>query len=311
VIRQAPGYHRRVWERRVGIGIAVSAVAACALGACTFFSDFDGLSSEGEPPAMEGGVGAPDGTTTDDARSEGGAGSGPLTAAEYRAFILSDSPAAYWRLADVAGQVAKDEVGGHSGTVTGAPDFQAEGPFLGGSVSMRFKGGEAIRADSFVNATTAAWTAYSVEAWVFPEVPAGSQGLIVEWFGNTAATSSSIAFGLFVDDATGALKVNIGPDVILTSSGGAATGKWKHGVVVVSGSNATFFVDGLLQSTLPSASIPARPAAGVFAIGADFDWGDGGLVQNAKEGFRGRIAEVAVYDHVLPPDRIAAHFRAR
>jgi hypothetical protein len=157
-----------------------------------------------------------------------------------------------------------------------------------------------------VNATTAGWSAATVEAWILTELAPGEEGKIVDWIGPN--TTSEIS--LFVDDATAAFKSGVGNVNLLTSSI-VLGGKWHHGVVVVTASSASVYVDGKLESTM-GLSFPARPAAGgVFAIGVDYDAPDSGFTVDPQECFKGRIAEVAIYDHVLTPERVAAHYNTR
>jgi large repetitive protein len=285
-------------------------IGTCALAACTLFTDTDSFNSYVEPPIDEAGSPPPDATPANDAAqndaSSSADGAHALTAAEYRALVMSDGPAAYWRLADVAGTTAAEETGSYPGTIQGAPELGLPGPFLGDSKSMRFKGAELVRTDALSNSMTAAWSATTLEAWINSELAPGKEGKVIEWI----STASSAELSFFIDDTSGALKGGVG-NVDLATSTIVLAPAWHHAVFVVSSTTASIYVDGKLEATV-AVPFPARPASGIFAIGADYDEGpDGTPSLDPAAWFKGRIAEVAVYDHVLTPERIAAHFAAR
>jgi hypothetical protein len=289
-----------------------STLAASALAACSLFTNTDDFNSYVEPAAADATANdapvslADDATAVPDDGSSSSDAARSLTADEYRALVMSDGPAAYWRLADVSGPTAKDETGSYAGTIVGTPDFGAQGPLTRGSTAMRFKGAERIAADSFVNATTASWKSATVEAWIASEVMVGVEGRIVEWRGKPPESEVS----LFVDNASASTKAIVG-NTTLVSTTVVVGAQWHHVALVATATSAAMYIDGVLEAT-QAAAFPALPTSGVFAIAADFDNpNDAGLVADMDESFKGRIAEVAVYDHALTPARIAAHASAR
>jgi hypothetical protein len=115
---------------------------------------------------------------------------------------------------------------------------------------------------------------------------------------------------LFVDNATVSTKAIAGTTTLVSSTV-VLGAQWHHVALVMTPTMATIYVDGVVEAS-QAAVFPSLPTKGVFAISADYDpLNDGGLVADMDESFKGRLAEVAVYDHALAAERILAHFDAR
>jgi hypothetical protein len=199
---------------------------------------------------------------------------------QYRAMVLVDDPIGYWRFEDADGTVAHGDVGS-DGVLEGGVTLAQPG-VVTDSRSVHLDGtDEWIDIDDVVLSSD-----FTVEAWIFP-------------CGDVLDAEDSIVG-----------QAGTGPDINLFEErprlwdGGVDRvvaerpidyGRWVHVAVTRHGSEVTVFLDGVSAGTGTFES--PFPVA---AIG----YGNGGRV------FEGRLDEVAIYDHALAEDRLAAHVAA-
>lgn len=281
-------------------------LAAATATACGLLVDTSGLSGgvrpddAGDPAAdatvADTGAAPPDADTGDAADADAGP--------SYRDLVMSDGPVAFYLLADATGSTTIiDETGNHPGTRSGSLVFREPGPGTT-TPSVRFPGGSArVTANSVAQLPAGTFAAYTIEAFVSSEVPAGNSQFFVT-FKNSSAYGGP---GLFVDDGTRSVKyVNDGAS--LTSSVSLLTTAWHHVAVTAAATTVSIYIDG--QFDVSTTVADPSPDRSSFTIGSNFiNNGDGGTYYGG--GFTGRLAMVAVYAKALGAQQIAAHYAAR
>jgi hypothetical protein len=78
---------------------------------------------------------------------------------------------------------------------------------------------------------------------------------------------------------------------------GIGAGRVVYVVMTYSGTTLALYIDAVLADTKPDSRLLLSPVDDLLLIG--------------RSGFDGTIDEVAIYDKVLPVDRIQAHYAAR
>ena len=285
---------------------------ACALAACTLLTNTDGLNAYVDPQAND--AAALDALAdvvvndTGSGTSDAADGKGPLSAAEYAALVATDTPYGYWRLADTVGPTAKDEMGTHPGTYGGAPTFGAAGPLAGGT-AVQFHGGERMNADSVVGPVSA-WNAMTFELWFSTSLVPGEEGSLFE----VAGPKGNDNIAVFIDTPSQALKVKINNagNTTFTTTPTVLGGMWHHMALVITATSTILYLDGLSIGGLNDAGIPTIPVGGLFGVGVDYDYSaDAGPIIDPGNAYKGRIAEVVLYDHVFALERIVAYVVVR
>ena len=220
----------------------------------------------------------------------------------YATAVLLDRPLAYYRFEEAAGPSARNEgtlgpyadgVFMRGDEVGGAKPGAGPGPGTGFSGFSR-----ANRAAVFdgvgdwVDTTRRLIDAagpYTLEYWLSPERGAdadapgsGRRGVLGQFdaFEWEVEYPAAVAVAAWTPD--GGTRLAEYPP---------AGGEWHHLAVVVEDGQSTGYLDGQ-----PLDWTPDEPAKGAGAGAGSF--------------FRGRLDEVAIFDHALPAERIAAHFRA-
>lgn len=220
----------------------------------------------------------------------------------YSAEVLEDAPVAYWKLDDASGAATAADAGsnGQALTFAGSPT-RAAGPLFGHKDVVDFDGTNDSATLTAPNAALKIAGDVTVEFWVRADSWASAPGIVV--FEDTGAYS---AYAVTIDGGGqafitwGSVTGSVGSDL----SSALSTGAWHHVVAVRdSGSaRARIYLDGVLdiETVLPvprasttsgSLFVAARDLSSVF--------------------LDGRIAHVAIYNKVLSPDRIAAHYAAK
>jgi hypothetical protein len=215
---------------------------------------------------------------------------------DYADLVVSDNPTSYWRLDDT-NAVAADLIGNFDGMYEGAP-LQDQPGLLGDNAAVLFQDNNdriAIEGAElgFGNSAT-----MSVEAWFRTSKDGGA---IVTKMSYDASTGYS---GWFVALGTS------GPGVRFTRhTGGGSTiqggvvipDQWHHVVAIYDALQATaiLYLDGdsVANQTQPDDILPVDDP---LQIGDGNNWGN----------FGGTIDEVAIYEHVLTPAQVQAHYDA-
>jgi hypothetical protein len=212
----------------------------------------------------------------------------------YDSQVVSDSPDAWWKLADLVGSTtAADSAVGYPGTPTSVTFGNTFTPVPGNTCAI-FNG-------TTSKITTAyhplAFTQFSVEAWV--NLNSLSQGANPKIVANSHTDVDNCGFELWFSGST--VKASIGngtTQVTLASASGAlpSTG-WTHLALTWDGLTALLYVNGVAVAT----TTMAGPVAPGLASGT----GIGFNPQTSSDFFAGLVGEVAVYDTALAPAVVA------
>lgn len=239
----------------------------------------------------------------------------PAPTSAYRAAVLADNPAGYWRLGDEPGAQASDSSGhGHHGTRSGGVTSGVPGA-LAGDADTAFSfdgGGSAITTPLLQSAVSQ----YSVEAWI---KTSAAGDVLVQARGPVGSGARSLSLWLAHGYAPGipAGSVNFALDADGIVIGAATTqtvndGRWHHVVGAFSGQPSAavkpnqfvIYIDGtaapLIAMEYQGASAPLSGAGGI-KIGRHDAW---------DTWFHGSLDEVAIYTSALTAQRVAAHYQA-
>jgi hypothetical protein len=213
-------------------------------------------------------------------------------AGDYANVVLADQPLAYYRLAELGGDLAAD-AGGHGrhAKYVGNFAYHLEGP-----PSRGFTGGTTNRCVHCVGGRLEApielGGAYSLELWFW-------NGLV-----NTARQTTGVLFSVG-DDAlvlTGTADDRPGRLALGGARGQTQIDRyaWNHVVLVRGGDRVTVYLNGRETPELDSTVATARETSPlVFGATAD-----------NRANFEGRFDEIAVYPGVLAARDAARHYAA-
>jgi hypothetical protein len=224
----------------------------------------------------------------------------PLGPTTYRDAVLADRPVAYWRLGDI-GATAADETGALPGSYRGTCQHGQAGALAGDAdTATRFDGAtcEIQLADAL---NFAANEPFAVELWASQATNTGyyhyftresrtAGNLPIDGYALVQANpGASPMIGVYLERVVAMSQLNTAP-VIVTP------GRWTYLVAQYDGAALDLFVDGASVSRV----VDSQPMT-TFSIAAL-------IGANPSGGFyAGVMDEVAVYDHVLPAERIALH----
>ena len=279
----------------VGSSFAAIALFIACSPACSLTSDLGGLSGGADPVdgasmtlAAEGGP-ATDGSTTTDAPSDTGA------ANAYAAVVLADAPVAYYRFEDPSdANAATDELGTHPANVTArGVTFGANG-VAGHAVTLDGNAGLDV-GDAF---DFAGKQPFTLEIWVKATTSKLDGQLFLKR--DERVASDFKGYILYAGGAGDPHFEGWGVDLSAWNDDPLPTAAFAHVVLTVS------YASGKGNATL---YVNAQPAThGGFDNVLDL--ADTPQPLRIGETFVGLMDEAAIYDKVLPPDRILAHYRA-
>jgi hypothetical protein len=243
-------------------------------------------------PPSEAEAGAPSsaaGSGADASDDPSSLGNGLTKALAYRAMVLADAPVAYWSFEeDAAATVLADNVSGRLATVFG-PLKRGVAAAFGRGLEFGVEEAYAEVGDFFDLPGRAAFT---VEAWVAVRLENEYSNIVFRG----RDSDHSWAFFIHREASSGV--------AVFTQLGSSATREVSAPIDL-----ATLFVhvaatfDGRIQ-VLYVGGVPTSGAVvDVGALGGPPPFVIG-------QGFRGLIDELAVYDHALSQERIAAHVAA-
>lgn len=229
-----------------------------------------------------------------------------LEGTDYQSVIDADLPVHWWRLAEANGSTAF----GNFGTPGGLPyqgqavapfgyDYRVHGPLTGDQGrAIRFFGGGYI---STASGTVVSPGAYSLEAWVNAD-PATTGGVLSYW--NNKLNSGAVAgrgAGILVSGGLYHWRhQNISISSNIPPTGG---GKFDHVVAAWNGLDFLFCVNKQVCPVgVQTVSFDSPTTSGIEIANMNYDYGPLRL--------RGTVAEPAVYNYALSPERIAAHYDA-
>ncbi len=217
----------------------------------------------------------------------------PLDKLTYREAVLEDRPIGYWRLGD-GGALAHDEISGddgqYVGTCTPTPGLLTDDPdgardFDGATCCLAL-------ASSFQFLGNAP---FSVELWTLARTISGTDSYFMT---ETRASGPTDGYavvravnGIYVERAHGGTNV-------LSVHRQVVTGELVHVVAAYDGAMLLLYVDGELFTMTADSSAQVATAAPSMI----------GCYPNGPSNIlNGTLDEVAVYDAVLPPERIRLH----
>ncbi|WP_298862254.1 PKD domain-containing protein [uncultured Microbacterium sp.] len=228
--------------------------------------------------------------------------SGASTDSAYRAAVLKDSPRNYWPLGEASGATAYDWAGGSDMTLNGSYTRNQSGALADetGKTSTRFNGSNAYGASS---EKIVAPQVFTIEAWVRTDANGGPGGKMVG-FGNAQTGLSSNYDRHIYMEPNGRITFGVypGSTQTITSSGSYNDAKWHYVVATLSDSGMSLYVDGVRVAQRTDV-YSGQYYYGYWRVGGDSTWG-------GNTYFKGYLEDVAVYDSVLSPQSIAAHYTA-
>jgi hypothetical protein len=269
---------------RPALVVAVLATCACSL------VSLDGLTGGFVP------VG-----TGRDAGSDSGVDSSLPPPSAYAQVVLADDPVAYWRLDESSGATARDFSGhGNDATYIGGVQLGTPGAIANDPDTAATFDGATGYLDAGDNFAFAGTQAFSVEAWVRSLSMQGYGGIFSRE--DTSGGPPSEGYLGFVSPGDGVYGFQRLDGNNLTSDSSmslASTTHYDHVVATYDGNVMTLYVNGVAESTQPSAFSIAG-ATHHFVVGAE--------VGGAEDFFAGVLDEVAVYEHALSANRVSAHY---
>ena len=217
----------------------------------------------------------------------------------YRNVVLTDKPVAFWPLNETSGTVAAD-ISGHdfNGTYTGGitladiagiPGAGGNAPVFDGSSG--YVTGSQLLTASTINVTLEAWVNFqgnaSPNGGCFFKNGQYNNGYAIGNGGTIMDNAGDNIIGLYEDQSWNPTTATY------------PTSGWNHIVMVIgSNSESTFYLNGAEVATNANSSIIAPGAQ--WMIAAD----EGGRL------FAGALSNIAIYNTVLTPARILAHYNA-
>jgi hypothetical protein len=220
---------------------------------------------------------------------------------KYTEAVLADHPIAYFRLDETSGVDVHDLVGGTPGVIVGNVTLGAASALLGDhDPAMGFDGmNSAIDLDQRFGFEGQA--PYSIECWVSPELDGKSRSIMSKW----QQPPMSQGWDLYYEDTRIVVtrETQAGSDALFTDAI-LGDNAYHHIVATYDGAMLAMYLDGRRENTVAATYVlPNIPQN--MLIGA----GNGNPAQQDQD-MKGRIDEVAFYDHALMPDRVKAHFDA-
>ena len=211
----------------------------------------------------------------------------------YEITVKNDGPVAYYRLNELSGTTALDSSGNAlDGTYENGPTLGTEGifvPLVDPSVTFDSNDDRVIVADDPLLRPDR----LTVEAWVYPVAGIGSSDTVI-------AKTTNWNDGYGIRYSSGGLFFHV-------NDGGTGDGnydavyapvtneQWTHVVGTYDGAVLRIYTNGELISTLV-VGVPINQSTAPLQIG------------HGSRAWTGRLDEVAIYDHVLTPEQIRAHF---
>jgi putative membrane-bound dehydrogenase-like protein len=237
----------------------------------------------------------------------------------YPKRILSDDPVAYWRLEDMQMPAARDMTGMHDahmekGVALFLPGVNGESSHFSPETPLpnAFSGMQINRAIHFAGGRM--WsdvplkTHYTVECWVWNGLPADAREVSGYFYGRGKDGDEVSAWeklgvgGTQHPSLAGRLFLHNGvePSRILGGHTTLAKQGWHHVVFVREGSKVKVYLDGR-----PEPEIQGDMQAGFPGKGSRLFLGGG---PDSAYTWEGKLDELAIYDHVLRPEDVTAHY---
>jgi hypothetical protein len=240
----------------------------------------------------------------------------------YQELILADNPYAYWRFQETSGTTAVDEVGNYDGFYAGSPTLGVEGPVdLAAEFAVVPDDPQVVVLEGLTWGANITSTGISIECWIKPV------HTLINWIffaiSFETPTPSGILIGI-ADDTETEIPGTI-CDVVWSIAGGDGNmvegnnlrvdeeghyilqnlyDAWHHIVVTWDGTTSTtlFYLDGELNKT-------SNDGSGIPTNFSDFQiCFIAPTLDEFGANYTGGVAEFAIYNHVLSPEDILAHY---
>jgi hypothetical protein len=244
-----------------------------------------------------------------------GRGSAQTAPSGYRSEVIADGPLAYWRFEESTGVTLADEVdNSHPGTAVNGATIGSPGAF-GSSKAVGFDGVD-DRVDTGLLQSSV--TTRSLEAWIKTTGPVDYEYATIVTTRNSGSGARSLTLGMGNGrtlSSAGSLFIAYDADnafLGIESQASFNDNRWHHVVgswsapagALLDLSQFKLFVDGVAVPTnLRSFCYVNCRTAPISGVG-------GTSIGSSARYWRGSIDEVAVYDKVLIPARVLAHYRA-
>lgn len=218
---------------------------------------------------------------------------------QYAAAVTADGPVSYWRLGEVSGSVATDQLGGNPGTYKPGTTLGSPGALpADADTAVSFNG-----SSGYVSVANAAslnpTNNFSVEAWAKPAALAGTTQAVLHKGGSTGNSVWQYRIGLTSGNKWRGT-VYVGTTAFTVSDPGtASTANWTHLVMTASQGRLVLYVNGTSVATA-SFTGAVNTSTGILAIGR--------TGAASSDYFRGSIDEVAVYPVPLSAAQVANHY---
>jgi hypothetical protein len=188
--------------------------------------------------------------------------------------------AAYWRLDETEGMLAHDSVGGHDGTITGAPQWRPQGGTVEGALEL--DGKTFITAPSAINPADGS---FSILAWVKGGTPGQS---VISQVGGANWLMADAAQGTVTTGLANTTRGN----TALPSQTIITDGNWHRVAFTWDRAKRQLYVDGALVAEDAQGALVA--CSGDLIIGA---------ARNTAPGtfWSGLIDDVRIYDRAVRP----------
>jgi hypothetical protein len=218
-------------------------------------------------------------------------GKATFAAGSYPERVLLDGASNFWRLGEVTGASAVDVIGGAHGTISGGVAKGVAGAVGDGDPAMVFDGatGKIVTA-----ATVTIPVVATVEAWVKSVVDGTFHPIIALGSGQTPS--------VYLDPSSFVAFFDSVPGIAVVGHVVVPAGTWHHIVITLTGTTATFYLDGILDRTQPMARPVASTNLGNIANDPAF-----GAVPNGF--FNGSLDDIAIYPLALTAEQIAQHYQ--
>lgn len=222
----------------------------------------------------------------------------------YAAMVLEDAPTGYWRLYETRGTTATDEgSGGNDGSIDASVSLGVQGLVAEDLDAAMGFSNDGISMGNVLNMGTGD---YAFECWFLLERPTVSPGLTAPLCDKD---DGSVGFRVELYDSGGHVRgaIRDATSEIIESSPSTvvnAKDRRRHHVVVNwdRDGDMVVWVDGIESS---GSDISGKSASNI--TNTNNLW----IARNTANTryLEGRMAHVAIYDKVLSPDRIRAHYR--